>query len=91
VKKARDLFLSRIPSDEGRMKVFNRKEIEKLHELTVDDAMMTKLSDSLNIDIAKLLDLKLCKPNCAVKTHNNDSKNCILAYLEKHPMFQILN
>ena len=53
--------------------------------------MIQKLNDLLNIDPKAIFDLKLCKQPCTLKSHGGDFKNCIMAYLEKHPMFKMLN
>ncbi len=59
-KKARDLFICRLPSEEERQKLFNRKEILRLHEITMQK------------DSSVAFSLKFCNNPCNIPAHKKN-------------------
>lgn len=67
-KKSFDLFLKKIHSDEDRKKIFDRENLEELHNFTTDDPTV-KVKN-------------LCKVKCMLQKHKDNTDACAIAYLE---------
>lgn len=90
-KKAMTLFIKKIPLDEARTRFFSVESMKELEKFTKDDDNLRLVEELLNINPASLSTLTHCgKYPCGKKGHKS-IEDCGKAFLEKHPLFEILN
>ncbi|CDW88080.1 sh2 domain containing protein [Stylonychia lemnae] len=93
-KKACNLFIKKIPSQESMRQFLTLETMQDLNEFTKRDQNVVRASQ---IILKNYTQLKLCtKEKCLSKAHKNNGSqipnlDCIYAYLEQHPIFDILN
>ena len=91
-KKSRDLFIKKIPLDEAKARIFSIESMKQLELFTREDSNLTLIEEILNINPKHVNDNRYCGgfPACGKKGHKS-LEDCGKAYLEKHPLFEILN